>query len=151
MVDWRKRLFHQRHDVSAPVVRGRDVGFTGRAGRVVIDDDYRLADFQAAETARQRFYASHGWLTKLARNGERAFEELGERALLEAVDRALDAVASAQLRAAGDLKAALSSMLEIDETNPQLPPDFGSWFSDLALAEPPDTSHLNSASKSANN
>lgn len=103
MINWRRRLFRQ-HDPKAPVVHAKDVGFTGRAGKVVIDDQYRLVDIRAAATAKQRAGASEGWLRKIARNAERGYDEIGDPAILEAVDRAFDAVASAVIIAADELK-----------------------------------------------
>ena len=103
MINWRRRLFRQ-HDPEAPVVHAKDVGFTGRAGKVVIDDQYRLVDIRAAATAKQRAEAAESWLRKIARNAERGYDEIGDPAILEAVDRAFDAVASVIIIAAGELK-----------------------------------------------
>lgn len=106
VINWRRRLFRQ-HDPKAPVVHARDVGFTGRAGEAVIDDQYQLKDIRAAATARQRAEASEGWLRKIARNAERGYEQVGDPAVLEAVDKAFDAVASAIIIAAAELKSEL--------------------------------------------
>lgn len=103
MINWRRRLFRQ-HDPEAPVVHAKDVGFTGRAGEAVIDDKYRLKDIRAAATAKQWAEASEGWLRKIARNAERGYDEIGDPAILEAVDKAFDAVASAIIVAADELK-----------------------------------------------
>jgi hypothetical protein len=103
LINWRRRLFRQ-HDPKTPVVHAKDMGFTGRAGKVVIDDQYRLIDFRAAATAKQRAEAAEGWLRKIARNAERGYDEVGAPAILEAVDRAFDAVASAIIIAADKLK-----------------------------------------------
>lgn len=109
MINWRRRLFRQ-HDPGAPVVHAKDVGFTGRAGKVVIDDQYRLVDIRAAETAKQRAEAAESWLRKIARNAERGYDEIGDPAILEAVDRAFDAVASVIIIAAGELKNELRKL-----------------------------------------
>ena len=106
MINWRRRLFRQ-HDPKAPAVRAKDVGFTGRAGQVVIDDQYRLRDIRAAATAKQRANASYDWLRKIARNAERGYDEIGDPAILEAVNKAFEAVASAIIVAADDLKSEL--------------------------------------------
>jgi hypothetical protein len=106
MINWRRRLFRQ-HDPKGPVVHAKDVGFTGRAGEAVIDDQYRLRDIRAAATAKQRANASYDWLRKIARNAERGHDEIGDPAILEAVDKAFEAVASAIIVAADDLKSEL--------------------------------------------
>jgi hypothetical protein len=110
MINWRRRLFRQ-HDPEVPDVRGSDVGFTGPAGEAVIDDQYRLAAIRAADTARARAEASEGWLRKIAKNAERGFDEIGDPAILAAVDKAFEAVASAMLAAADKLK---NDLREID-------------------------------------
>jgi hypothetical protein len=74
------------------------------AAEAVIDDQYRLKDICAAATAKQRAEASEGWLRKIARNAERGYDEIGDPVILEAVDRAFDAVASAIIIAADELK-----------------------------------------------
>jgi hypothetical protein len=110
MINWRRRLFRQ-HDPEARAVRGNGVGFTGRAGEAVIDDQYRLADIRAAGTARERARASEDWLRKIARNAERGFDEIGDPAIIAAVDNAFEAVASAMIAAADRLK---NDLREID-------------------------------------
>jgi len=106
MINWRRRLFRQ-YDPGAPVVHAKDVGFTGRAGEAVIDDQYRLKDIRAAATARQRAKASDDWLRKIARNAERGYDEIGDPAIIEAVDRAFNALAAAVIIVADELKTEL--------------------------------------------
>jgi hypothetical protein len=106
LINWRRRLFRQ-HDPKTRVVQAKDVGFTGRAGEVVIDDQYRLKDIRAAKTGKQRAEALEGWLRKVAKNAERGFDEIGDPAILDAVDRAFEAVASAIVIATDELKMEL--------------------------------------------
>jgi hypothetical protein len=114
MADWMRRLFHQRRGSVAPMDRGQDWGFTGQAALVVIDDEYRLADIREACTPRERFTAANGWLLKLARNGERAFEDLGDPAIQDALDNTFDRLASMILVEAGGLRDALREILISD-------------------------------------
>ena len=107
MASWMRRLFHQWRDTVPPVERGQDWGYMGRAAGVVVDDEYRLEVIREACTARERMAAANVWLLKLARNGERAFDAVGDPAILDAVDNALDHVASEMLATAGELRDSL--------------------------------------------
>lgn len=131
MINWRRRLFRQ-HDPEAPVVHAKDVGFTGRAGKVVIDDQYRLVDIRAAATAKRRAEAAEGWLRKIARNAERGYDEIGDPAILEAVDRAFDAVASAMIVAAGELKNELRKIDGMEDFEDRFAKH---WHQDAKLTE----------------
>jgi hypothetical protein len=97
-----------------PLERGGDFGFTGEAASVIIDDEYRLAAIREAETPRERFHAACGWLLKLARNGERAFEDLNEPAIRLAIDQAFNDLAPAVLLSAGRLRDALRDSVDPD-------------------------------------
>ena len=114
MADWMRRLFHQRRGAVAPMDRGQDWGFTGQAALVVIDDEYRLADIREARTPRERFNAANGWLLKLARNGERAFEDVDDPAIRHALDGMFNRLASVTLVEAGGLRDALREILVPD-------------------------------------
>lgn len=51
MINWKRRQFY--HDSADKChVCGSEVGFTGRAGRVIINDPYRLPQFEAAREPR---------------------------------------------------------------------------------------------------
>jgi len=114
MADWMRRLFHQRRDSMASVERGQDWGFAGRAACVVIDDEWRLVAIRAAGSPRERFKAACDWFLKLAKNGERALEDVGNPAIRAALDDAWNRLASETLAAAGDLRDSLRDFLDPD-------------------------------------
>jgi hypothetical protein len=143
MVNWRRRLFPEGG--LATVVRGRDVGFTGKARRVVINDPYRLPDFRVASTSHQRLEAARSWLLKLAKNGRRGADDLGDPAIEQAVDKALDRAASVTLIVAADLKRTLAKLTDIADpedraSSEQAPRHTAPWPTTriMALMQQPD-------------
>jgi len=117
MINWKRRLFH--HDSpDRRKVRGREVGFTGRAGRVIIDDPHRLAQFEAAREPRQRLEAARAWLLKLAVNGDRAAYVRGDPAIEAAVSKAIDDAAHSVLIAAASMQRELVDLIGDAEQAP---------------------------------
>jgi hypothetical protein len=112
---WWRRLFDQ-HDPDVPLAYGRDVGLTGPAGDVVIDDDYRLASFRSATTGGELAKAAQGWLTKVVANAMRGYRALNDQAIADAVDAALDTLAQATGRVTSDLGESLRRLPGTDLT-----------------------------------
>lgn len=87
-----RRIFHQVRDLSAQQMRGADLGFTGMAARVPIDDDYQADRLRVPRGSEQRLRAAQGFFMKRHRNAVRLADEHGDeeiRALIIGIREAL--------------------------------------------------------------
>ena len=97
------------------MVHAMDVGFTGRAGEVVIDDEYRLEGIRAAATAKQRAEASEGWLRKIAKKRRARLRRDRRPGHPRSRRQSLHAVAAAVIIAADELKTKLRKIDGMDD------------------------------------
>ena len=70
-----RRIFRQVHEPDGEQTRGAELGFTGMAARVLIDDDHQADRLRAPCGSEQRLWAAQGFFMKRHRNAVRLADE----------------------------------------------------------------------------
>jgi hypothetical protein len=98
------RLFHQRRDPSAPPPLAHEVGFTGDAAHLPIEDDHFLGRLRATASGRRRMEVAYGHLKKILKHANGAADKLGDQSVLEELDAQCSDLAEQILLTIHDLR-----------------------------------------------
>jgi hypothetical protein len=88
-----RRIFRQVRNPGREPVRGADLGFTGMAARVPIDDDYRADALRAPRGSEQRLWAARDFFMKRHCNAVRLADQHDDPELREQLAAIREALA----------------------------------------------------------
>ncbi|MEV4569547.1 hypothetical protein AB0K12_37785 [Nonomuraea sp. NPDC049419] len=109
MTTWIHRLFFQNRSHRHDIATGRELGFSGMAAEVVIDDEYRLVALRRAETPHERLEAARMYLLKVLKNGSEVAGAHDDDEVLDLADQLRHELAEHMIIAADEMKKALES------------------------------------------